>query len=279
LSHLLKLLALIRYRGYYWDVETGYYYCQSRYYNPEWCRWISADAFWDTGDGVLGTNMYAYCHNDPVNLADPSGMASDMAAQLGQAMAIAMLVSAAATLMHENLGMSEKQITAFWLGIDANNILRTAETVINKVQAGYSLLYSPNGGFFNYMSFVPPSQVQDYISSVEMEARAGAISAAGGVAALAFMLFPPAGGLGIAMSIGNFLTNFTLKPTSFHGAFGIALDAVESLLDQIASNASAELRRFAANGSGFVITNDDYYRTWSSRGDYGFGVYPWIWVK
>ena len=33
----------IRYRGYYFDAETDYYYCQSRYYNPEWCRWISAD--------------------------------------------------------------------------------------------------------------------------------------------------------------------------------------------------------------------------------------------
>ena len=66
----------IRYRGYYWDVETGYYYCQSRYYNPEWCRWISSDAFLDTGDGILSTNMYAYCHNDPVNLVDPGGMAT-----------------------------------------------------------------------------------------------------------------------------------------------------------------------------------------------------------
>jgi RHS repeat-associated protein len=63
----------IRYRGYYHDTETGYYYCQSRYYNPQWCRWISADAYMDTGDGIMGTNMYAYCQGDPVNFADPSG--------------------------------------------------------------------------------------------------------------------------------------------------------------------------------------------------------------
>ena len=63
----------IRYRGYYYDNETGYYYCQSRYYNPEWCRWISADALMSTGQGVLGTNMYAYCRNNPVNRCDPSG--------------------------------------------------------------------------------------------------------------------------------------------------------------------------------------------------------------
>lgn len=34
----------LRYRGYYYDAETGYYYLQSRYYNPEWGRFISADS-------------------------------------------------------------------------------------------------------------------------------------------------------------------------------------------------------------------------------------------
>jgi RHS repeat-associated protein len=66
----------IRYRGYYFDGETGYYYCQSRYYNPVWCRWISADVFLDTQDGILSTNMYAYCQNDSVNCVDPTGMAT-----------------------------------------------------------------------------------------------------------------------------------------------------------------------------------------------------------
>ncbi len=42
-------------------------------YNPQWCRWISADVYCDTQDGILGTNMYAYCQNDPVNLCDPTG--------------------------------------------------------------------------------------------------------------------------------------------------------------------------------------------------------------
>ncbi|MCL2447069.1 MAG: RHS repeat-associated core domain-containing protein [Oscillospiraceae bacterium] len=63
----------ITYRGYYFDWELGLYYLQSRYYCPALRRFISADVFLDTGVGILGTNMYAYCNNDPVNLSDPTG--------------------------------------------------------------------------------------------------------------------------------------------------------------------------------------------------------------
>lgn len=64
----------IRYRGYYYDSETGFYYLNSRYYSPEWRRFISPDdtAFLDP-ENVNGLNLYCYCGNDPVNYADPSG--------------------------------------------------------------------------------------------------------------------------------------------------------------------------------------------------------------
>ena len=64
----------IRYRGYYYDDETGYYFCQTRYYNPQWRRWINADALFIAGDALTGSNMYAYCDGNPVMLVDPSGM-------------------------------------------------------------------------------------------------------------------------------------------------------------------------------------------------------------
>jgi len=64
----------IRYRGYYWDWETQMYYLQSRYYSPELHRFVSADVLVDTQQGIMGTNMYAYCLNDPVNYYDPTGM-------------------------------------------------------------------------------------------------------------------------------------------------------------------------------------------------------------
>jgi RHS repeat-associated protein len=65
----------LRYRGYVWDKDTGLYYLQSRYYNPEWGRFINADALISTGQGILGNNMFAYCNNNPVNGFDHSGHA------------------------------------------------------------------------------------------------------------------------------------------------------------------------------------------------------------
>ncbi|MDD3400146.1 MAG: hypothetical protein PHT58_00755 [Eubacteriales bacterium] len=62
-----------RYRGYVFDTETGWYYLQSRYYNPETCRFISSDVLLSTGQGVLGHNSYAYCLNNPVNMSDEGG--------------------------------------------------------------------------------------------------------------------------------------------------------------------------------------------------------------
>ena len=62
-----------RYRGYYYDVETGLYYLQSRYYNPEWGRFLNADGYVSTGAGMLGYNMFVYANNNPIMFSDPTG--------------------------------------------------------------------------------------------------------------------------------------------------------------------------------------------------------------
>ena len=58
----------LRYRGYYYDSETGFYYLNARYYDPEIGRFINAD---ETLDG--GYNLFEYCYNNPVNAFDPEG--------------------------------------------------------------------------------------------------------------------------------------------------------------------------------------------------------------
>ena len=64
------------YRGYYYDSDTEMYFLKSRYYNPELHRFISADGYVQTGQGVLDKNMFAYCLNNPVNRVDSDGSSS-----------------------------------------------------------------------------------------------------------------------------------------------------------------------------------------------------------
>ena len=63
-----------RFKGYYFDSESGMYYCHTRYYVPEWCRWLNADhPFFLQPDSLQGMNLFAYCGNNPVMYTDPSG--------------------------------------------------------------------------------------------------------------------------------------------------------------------------------------------------------------
>ena len=66
----------IRYRGYYFDVETGFYYLNSRYYNPQTARFLTPDSLSilnETKSQINGLNLYSYCGNDPVNYTDRTG--------------------------------------------------------------------------------------------------------------------------------------------------------------------------------------------------------------
>ena len=65
----------ITYRSYYVDLEMGFYmyYLNSRYYIADFGRFISADSYVQTGQGMLDKNMFAYCGNNPVNYVDPNG--------------------------------------------------------------------------------------------------------------------------------------------------------------------------------------------------------------
>ena len=62
-----------RYRGYYYDSETGLYYLNSRYYDPVIGRFVTADTYAHTGDSLIGGNMYVYCYNNPIMNIDPTG--------------------------------------------------------------------------------------------------------------------------------------------------------------------------------------------------------------
>ena len=67
--------APFRYRGYYFDSETGFYYLNTRYYDPAICRFINADdiSYLGANGDLQAYNLYAYCSNNPVMGYDPMG--------------------------------------------------------------------------------------------------------------------------------------------------------------------------------------------------------------
>ncbi len=62
-----------RYRGYYYDTETNWYFLQSRYYDSSVGRFINADGIVGANGGVVGYNMFAYCNNNPIPFSDRTG--------------------------------------------------------------------------------------------------------------------------------------------------------------------------------------------------------------
>ena len=72
-SHIANINPF-RYRGYFYDVETGLYYLQSRYYDPQVGRFVNIDnVISGNGMSIQGYNMFIYCFNNPVNMCDSEG--------------------------------------------------------------------------------------------------------------------------------------------------------------------------------------------------------------
>ena len=70
-SSNIGIINPYRYRSYRYDTEIGLYYLNSRYYNPEWGRFINADSI--LIERLLGLNLYSYCYNNAVNSIDSNG--------------------------------------------------------------------------------------------------------------------------------------------------------------------------------------------------------------
>ena len=68
-----------RYRGYYYDAETGFYYVSSRYYDPEIGRFINADdtIYLGADSTLLSYNLFTYCKNNPIMYSDHNGHAPE----------------------------------------------------------------------------------------------------------------------------------------------------------------------------------------------------------
>ena len=105
-----------RFKGYYYDEETGMYYLKSRYYQPEICRFISADdedVLIDTHVDLANKNLYLYCDNNPILKADEEGQIADwlVSAALGAAVNVAASFIIAQT-MGQDFGVKDVAVAA-----------------------------------------------------------------------------------------------------------------------------------------------------------------------
>lgn len=69
----IALMNPIRYRSYYYDDEINMYYLNSRYYNPEWGRFVNLDSIIGELGNAKSYNMYIYSFNNPIMFSDIDG--------------------------------------------------------------------------------------------------------------------------------------------------------------------------------------------------------------
>lgn len=122
--------------------ETGFYYLNSRRCNPEVGRFINADAFasTDTKD-LLGTNMFAYCENNPINNHDSNGDFCIASAIVGEVLNAGLAVAGAyidSLISGESVKGSDLAvdiIVAFGTGfVQGGTVVKTVSTVNKTVQ-------------------------------------------------------------------------------------------------------------------------------------------------
>ena len=128
----------LTYRGYIRDIETGFYYLQSRYYDPVLHRFINADLPEYTTLSSVSTasaNLFAYCVNNPVNLHDENGEWPSWAKKLVAVVAVAAAVVTATVVTVATFGAGSVAGVAM-ISATATLAARTTEVVALQVKKG-----------------------------------------------------------------------------------------------------------------------------------------------
>ena len=236
----------LRYRGYYYDNETGFYYLQSRYYDPANRRFINADSYQSTGQGFVGTNMFAYCNNSPVDLYDPSGNAAG---------------KSFLTVMEDCAGGRPREL-------DPNGIYQYAPNGTEALLL-YESPYDSRANLTRKVTYLSPTQTREYVENLAYSNFIGTSSPEkmlGGIA-------------------GSYLLNYTDKLlTPAQGAtLTAAIIWMQTYQHSAESIRARQMIEIMNSGTGMVIVNFTIYGTqcvaylpWDSNsrgGDYG--IYPY----
>ena len=236
----------LRYRGYYYDNETGFYYLQSRYYDPANRRFINADNYQSTGQGFVGTNMFAYCNNSPVDLYDQSGNAAG---------------KSFLTVMEDCAGGRPREL-------NPKGIYQYAPNGTEALLL-YESPYDSRANLTRKVTYLSPTQTREYVENLAYSNFIGTSSPEkmlGGIA-------------------GSYLLNYTDKLlTPAQGAtLTAAIIWMQTYQHSAESIRARQMIEIMNSGTGMVIVNFTIYGTqcvaylpWDSNsrgGDYG--IYPY----
>ena len=215
--------------GYVDDRETDLYYCQSRYYDPAIGRFINADAFASTGNGVLGDNMFAYCLNNPVKYADRSGFVIVLAA-----------------------GATEEQIEEYEKAIE---YLKTSETAREMIE----MLENSSEVFV--VVFVDNNEMtyDSGTNTIYFDINSGLI--------LGNMKSVQSPALGLAHEMGHAAQDITGVINEAHGSeYYLEVHNLQTYETPIARELGEPIRNNYFDGSGYMdMQNSTHYRTTYTR--------------
>ncbi len=130
LASTLGTLNPLRYRGYVYDEETGLYYLRSRYYNPNWGRFISTDALLGALSGLLHHNLFMYCYNNPIMTVDISGKDAYWLTSTG----------AAGTFGHAALAIADQEGQWYYIswGPEPTGIIAPAKMFVTPIDPDFA---------------------------------------------------------------------------------------------------------------------------------------------
>lgn len=146
LASTIGILNPIRYKGYYFDSESGMYYCKFRYYVSDWCRWLNIDnALYMQTDKINGLNLYSYCGNNPVSNLDKNGkfwftaMTTIVGAIVGAASAVVTTLITGEDLSWKTVagGAINGAVTGFILGISKGTAIGAASYTAAAVESAF----------------------------------------------------------------------------------------------------------------------------------------------
>ncbi len=246
-GHILDINPL-RYRGYYYDEETGFYYLHARYYDPISMSFLTPDDKENIdGYSASGADPYCYCNYDPVNYFDPYGTINVL-------IALMLIGAAVGALSYTASSLISYAVTRKW----SWSWCQFAGSVIGGIVGGFISAYAAPACFIGFMSsFVSTGlsmMLQDFFEDTNYSTKdyikslliSGLISAALSFAPtfkISGLSFGRNSFSAITKSISkkyanNVIKNMSMKTMEkifvynlYDSTYGILSDAIFSILD------------------------------------------------